>query len=271
MNKTSIEWCDYTWNPVTGCFHPCRNTYCYNTQKKTSPLNRFGARFLNDHGQFSLQKNWKERQTGECHIAKKGEIYPFGYDPTFYPHRLEEPCKVKTPSRIFVVDTGDLFGWWVPAQWIDSVMNIVYKCQYHTFMFLTKNPSRAKNYTFPDNAWVGTSVNSNQDEERAEIIKTIDAPVRFLSIEPLLGNITFPLKGIQWVIIGAMTGTKAILPKPEWIKNIVKQASILKIPVFLKNNLRTVWPDIYQCYPEPTNLACSACQQTGRQTGRQTG
>lgn len=66
MNKTSIEWCDYTWNSITCCFHPYRETYCYNTMKATSPLNRFGARYRNKDGFLVHEKNWKSRQTGQC-------------------------------------------------------------------------------------------------------------------------------------------------------------------------------------------------------------
>ncbi len=77
MNKTNIEWTDYTWNPVSGCLHPCRNTYCYNTMKRTSYLNRFGARYR-ENSEFRYEKNWKSRQTVKCHTAQKGEVYPYG-------------------------------------------------------------------------------------------------------------------------------------------------------------------------------------------------
>lgn len=110
MNKTTIEWCDYSWNPVSGCLHPCRNVYCYNTLKATSPLNRLGARHLDADGKSVYEKNWRSRESGECHIARKGEVNPYGFDPTFYPHRLEEPLKENSPGKVFVVDTGDIFG-----------------------------------------------------------------------------------------------------------------------------------------------------------------
>lgn len=106
MNKTTIEWCDYSWNPVSGCLHPWRNVYCYNTLKATSPLNRFGAKYLDTEGKAVYEKNWRARETGECHVAQKGEVTPYGFDPTFYPHRLDEPLKEKNPGKVFVVDTG---------------------------------------------------------------------------------------------------------------------------------------------------------------------
>lgn len=82
MNKTTIEWTDYTWNPITGCLHPCRYTYCYNTIKSTSFLNRFGSKYKLENGYFVYEKDWKKRQTGKTHIAQKGEIYP--YDMTLH-------------------------------------------------------------------------------------------------------------------------------------------------------------------------------------------
>lgn len=249
MNKTSIEWCDYTWNPITGCFHPCREIYCYNTMKTTSPLNRFGARYRNENGNFIYERNWRKRQTGQCHIAQKGEIYPYGYDPTFYPHRLEEPFRVKKPSKIFVVDTGDMFGNWIPEEWIEQILDVVKKCDWHIFQFLTKNPERLIKYKFPDNAWVGTSVNSDKDRKRAEIIKKARAKVKFLSIEPLLGPVTFDLKGIDWIIIGAQTGRNPVIPEREWIEEIIKTAEKYRISVFMKNNIKRYSKIFIQKFP----------------------
>lgn len=237
MNKTSIEWCDYTWNPVTGCFHPCRLTYCYNTIKSTSPLNRFGAVYIDENGKKACEKDWQSRQTHECHISKKGEIYPYGYDPTFYPHRLNEPFKTKKPARIFSVDTGDLFGKWVPADWITQTIEVVEKCPRHTFQFLTKNPGRLLDIAFPDNSWVGVSINTNRDKPAADLLKKVRAKVRFLSIEPLLGEVDFCFKGLQWIIIGAKTGKNPFQPQKEWVDEIVRQAESLAIPIFIKNNL----------------------------------
>lgn len=218
--------------------------------KATSPLNRFGARYKDSDGMFRYEKNWHSRETGQCHIAEKGEIYPYGYDPTFYPHRLDEPLKVKTPSKIFVVDTGDMFGAWVPEDWIKKILDVVKTCNWHIFQFLTKNPGGLIKYEFPDNAWAGTSVNSDKDKERAEIIKKAKARVKFLSIEPLLGPVTFSLKGLDWIIIGAQTGKNPVRPAGKWIDIILKQAEDYRIPVFLKNNIKQYTKQFIQQYPE---------------------
>ncbi len=250
MNKTSIEWCDYTWNPVTGCLHSCRRTYCYNTIKFTSPLNRFGAIYINEAGNRVSEKDWKTRETNRAHIAKESEVYPYGYDPTLYPHRLNEPLKKKKSGRIFVVDTGDLFGEWVPKEWIDKVLEIVNAGYWHTFLFLTKNPKRMLQFTFPPNAWVGTSVNSDKDVRRAEIIKDVNARVKYLSIEPLLGEISFSLKGVDWVIVGAQTGKNPVIPEKGWIESILHQTERYNIPIFMKGNIKPYYTfDLPQKFP----------------------
>lgn len=251
MNKTTIEWCDESWNPITGCKHPCRNTYCYNTIKATSPLNRFGAAYFNQNGIKVREKNWKQRETGGCHVAQKGEIYPYGYDATLYPHRLAEPLKVDEPKKIFTVDTGDLMGSWVPKEWINSVLDITHHCPQHTFMLLTKNPARYQEFQFPANCWLGTTITCNADSIRADILKDVKAKVRFLSIEPLTGEVTFNLKGFEWVIVGAMTGKDSVVPDKAWVDGIVAQCVENKIPLFMKNNLTKHFPmQLIQQFPK---------------------
>lgn len=250
MNESPIEWCDYTWNPITGCFHSCRRTYCYNTMKSTAPMNRFGVRYKTPSGSFAREKNWRGRETGGIHIAQQGEIYPYGYDPTFYPHRLKEPFKVKKPVKIFTVDTGDMFGKWVKKDWIEQILNVAGQCSWHTFQLLTKNPDRLLEFEYPDNAWVGTSVNSDADIAKAKTLRKVKASVLYLSIEPLLGEITFDLKGTNWIIIGAQTGGNPVKPKTEHIERLLKQTEALGIPIFMKHNIKQYYPhDLIQQYP----------------------
>ena len=234
MNRTQIEWTDFTWNPITGCKHECRYTYCYNTMKNTAVLNRYGAKYRYNGG-YIVEKDWKGRETGGNHIALKGEVYPYGYDPTYYPHRLDEPAKKRAASRIFVVDTGDLFGNWVPGEWIEAVLSVARQNPQHIFQFLTKNPRRLGNYQFSKNCWIGTSVNTDNDSHRVDELRKAQARIKYLSIEPLLSNITFSLTDIDWIIIGAQTGKNAKKPETRWVENITER---IKVPVFLKNNLQ---------------------------------
>lgn len=220
MNRTKIEWTDYSWNPITGCKHGC--WYCY--AKK-------------------LTQRFKK-------------IFPYGFEPTFYPERLKEPWECKKPSKIFVCSIADLFAPWTPKAWRNAVLQSVAQCPIpHIFQLLTKNPERCLEYAFKENVWVGTTVtNENEDWRNIEEIKKIDASVRFVSFEPLLGQ--FPhdisLKGLQWIIIGKLTGSKRIKIQDKWVNDIFKQARQLGIPVFMKNNLIHDYKGLYwmQEFPE---------------------
>ena len=229
MNKTKIEWCDYTWNPVTGCKHGC--PYCY--------AERISKRFTGD------------------------------FEPKFHENRLGEPAKIKKPSRIFVVSMGDLFGEWVLYEWVRRVLNACKDAPQHTYLFLTKNPAGMRHYKFPANMWVGTSIEGWQDaDKRIPKLLQVNAAVRFVSIEPILspvdlGQIQFDkhtrmnvLEGcgtslrspaqsmpnafcekLSWVIVGAQTGPNAVKPKPEWVQSIIEQCRAARVPLFLKDNL----------------------------------
>jgi protein gp37 len=205
MNTTKIEWTDVTWNPVTGCLHGCQ--WCF-------------ARRLAE-----------TRLRGRC-----GYPSDEPFRPTFHENRLGEPLERKKPAKIFVSDMGDLMGRWVDKTWIQRVLDVVWLSPRHTFQFLTKNPSRYAEFEpYPSNAWLGTSIESQDKLGRLEIIKQVKATVRFVSIEPLLSDINVDFGGLQWIIVGGMTGPKAVKPKPVWVENILAQAN--GIPVFLKNNL----------------------------------
>lgn len=208
MNRTKIEWTDYSWNPITGCKHGC--WYCY--------AERLTKRFKNN--------------------------FPNGFEVTFYPERLNEPYEVKKPSKIFVCSIADLFAPWTPPHWRNMVMISIKNCPIkHTFQLLTKNPELIPPTSFidHDNVWVGTTVTSeNNDVVNIDAIKKVDAKVRFVSFEPLLGPIDFEkhsLDGIQWVIIGKLTGSKRVKLRFEWVADILDQTADLNIPLFIKNNL----------------------------------
>lgn len=260
MNKSKIEWCDYTWNPVTGCEHNC--PYCY--------AERIAMRF-------------------------KGKAFPNGFNPSFYAERLREPMKLRTPSKIFAVSMGDLFGDWVPNEWISEVFKICKEAPQHQYIFLTKNPKKFGlinglwyNYDckWPENAWLGTSITNQVDAKR--ILKLpYGGANTFVSIEPLLESVdlsfylpekdtrykcsycghhtnylsnhcqhcnkdggysgSFRKKPINWIIVGAQTGPGAKQPKPEWVEAIINQARKRDIPIFLKDSLN--WPEKIQEFP----------------------
>lgn len=200
MNRTKIEWCSHTWNVVTGCLHGC--LYCYAARI----YNRFGRSF----------------------------------EPQRHPERLRTPMKVKKPSRVFVSSTGDLFGKWVPEKWIREVIDISTLAHWHTFIFLTKNPERLKTFNlWPPNAWVGASITDQASADRTiPALRSVESSVRFLSIEPLLGEIN--LKGaesLNWIIVGAQTGPGAKPPDWAWGQEIIQYTDEHNIPLFMKDNL----------------------------------
>lgn len=207
MNRTKIEWCDFSWNPITGCNHGC--WYCY--------AKKLAQRFK--------------------------KVFPFGFDPHFYPERLKEPWEYKKPSKIFVCSIADLFAPWTPDRWREAVLDSMLWCPVkHSFQTLTKNPELIpKMPEYPDNFWFGTTVTGeNGDERNIDQIKKVRAKIRFVSFEPLLGHIDFrahSLKGIQWIIVGKLSGSKRVKLEPKWVAEITREATEHNIPLFLKDNL----------------------------------
>lgn len=184
------------------------------------------------------------------------KVFPQGFKPSFYPERLKEPAKCKKPSKIFVCSVADIFASWTPLEWRNAILDTIYECPVkHTFQLLTKNPENIpKGYVFPENVWVGTTVtNENNDWKNVAEIKTINARVKFVSFEPLLGP--FPdnicLEGLQWIIIGKLTGSQRIKLDTYWVWHIKNEARRHNIPIFMKNNLSPPWPkeQIFQEFP----------------------
>lgn len=241
MNKTKIEWTDFTYNPVTGCWgpggtaeQPKRCSYCY--------------------AQKMAQRIW---------AMQKRPLIDDPFMPMFWPERLFKPSKVKKPSKIFVCSMGELFGDWVPENWINAVIQHVNRCQHHTFLFLSKNPRRLKDFNpWPANCWVGTTVTNQADaDERLPWLLQVEAPVRFVSHEPLISEIVVKkylfgrsggetywsnyrtyLDKIAWAIIGAMTGPGAVKCDPAWVQGLIDQYRAAGVPIFVKGSLYKDFP-----------------------------
>lgn len=248
MNKTKIEWADYTWNPVTGCLHGCE--YCY----AEKVARRFGGHM--DPDRF---EDHPEDETENIHVLDAPLVYyspeahkapfPFYFDPTFHRYRLKEPAEKKDGVTIFVCSMADLFGSWVPESWILDVFAACAAAPQHTYLFLTKNPERywdlAKAGKLPEarNMWYGSTVPVDTTE-----FYFSDSHNIFTSIEPILA----PFSGsyvkaprVNWVIFGAETGNRKerVRPTWEWIKGMVSYLDDRHIPVFMKNSLRGIVPD----------------------------
>jgi protein gp37 len=158
---------------------------------------------------------------------------------------------------------GDLFGGWVKEWWVSAIMGVVYDNPQHTFQFLTKFPHNVAGFmrfshvpVLPKNMWIGTSVTCVDDLWRIDHLRKLRGGKRFVSFEPVLEEIRNPdLFGIDWIIIGRETGNRKdkIVPDVGWITSISETASCENIPVYMKHNLRPIYPDyseLRQEFPE---------------------
>lgn len=236
MNKTKIDWCDSTWNPITGCLHDCK--YCYARGIAT----RFSSHeeMWTDDAMHILSNPF----VGE--ITLKKEPYPYGFQPTFHRYKLEEYAD-KKGRNIFVCSMADLFGEWVPDEWINEVLDACYTSPQHNYLFLTKNPKRYEdvcNKYMPQNMWFGWSQTGPLG--KAFSFNTHHSVKTFISIEPLLTPFTeFNIKGVEWVIVGAETGKRKdkVIPERKWIEDIVNECRKAEIPIFMKSSLEKIWKE----------------------------
>jgi protein gp37 len=219
-----IDWCDVTWNPVSGCEHAC--SYCY--------------------------------------MHKMVDRFNYDFTPRFHPDRLDDLKKLKKASKVFVSSSGDLFGEWVPNQWIVDVLEVVKEYPQHTFQFLTKNPKRYGDFQFSKNCWLGTTIDGTSKTienamamldvgRRKAIKKKIGNKIydgfipnkKFVSFEPLLTDVLqlyqnrkqeWLLDHFSWFIIGANSNPGADKPEQEWADALIAFAKSHSIPVWVKDN-----------------------------------
>lgn len=199
MKTTKIEWTDKTWNPITGCTKisaGCANCYAEIMSKR-------------------LQ-------------AMKQDKYKNGFILTMHNDVLDEPIKWKKPHTIFVCSMSDLFHENVPFSFIDKVMETIKSTPQHNYQILTKRANRMAEYfsdkSIPKNAWLGVTVDIASSKSRIDFLRNLNAPIKFLSCEPLLEDLgDMNLDGIDWVIVGGESGAKARPMKEEWVQSIKVQ------------------------------------------------
>jgi len=213
--KKSIGWADFTINPVKGlCPVDCKDnqgkSYCYAA------------------GERGLYKRFKWNP--KIRLDKEVPIY--GFPPS---------------SKVFIGSTIELFGDWIKKEWLKYIFANVRQNPDVTFIFLTKQPLHLPK-EFPENCWVGVSATNQQQFDNAvKYLKEVEATVKYISFEPLLGRIQITHidlheTGISWVIIGAQTPFSIkTVPKIEWVNEIVEAADKAGIPVFQKDNLKPLF------------------------------
>lgn len=255
MNRSKIEWCDHTWNPITGCLHNCEYCYARRMTKRFSGDVRLNKMAKGDYRTaLSADESCELYVLDEPMLNETGKplVYPFGFEPTLHRYRFDTLDKLKMGNNIFVGAMADVFGKWVPEEWIEEVIRECVKRPQHNYLFLTKNPDRYISLLLDEklpelpNMWYGVTVTNSLQAETAEATMQ-DLPSEahaFLSIEPIMEDVLEAL-GItianfaDWVIIGAETGKNKnkIVPKLEWIEKIVRLCDEYHIPVFMKDSL----------------------------------
>lgn len=210
MKTTKIEWTEATWNPSTGCNKVtagCKHCYAETMARRLQAMSAPG--------------------------------YENGFEFTLMPERLQMPLKIKKPTKFFVNSMSDLFHEKMPYSYLDQVFEVIRQSPHHTYQILTKRETiledYCKDHPIPDNVWLGVSVEMAKTKHRIDILRHIDAKIRFLSLEPLLEDLgELDLTDIHWVIVGGESGSKARPMQPEWALNIMRQCDEQEVAFFFK-------------------------------------
>ena len=208
--RSSIEWTESTWNPVTGC-------------TKVSP----GCRHC-----YAERMAMRLKAMGQPKYAN-------GFKLALHEDSLEQPLDWRKPSIIFVNSMSDLFHKDVPLTFVHKVFDVMRRASWHTFQVLTKRSRRLLELNpeidWPSNVWMGVSVENRDYTFRIEHLRQTDAQIKFLSLEPLLAPLPgLNLRGIDWVIVGGESGPGARPMAEEWVVDIRDQCRVARVPFFFK-------------------------------------
>jgi protein gp37 len=211
-DKTSIEWTDATWNWANGCTRispGCENCYMYRLYPR---LHRM-----------------------------KNRRYPATADiVTVHEDLLNLPLRWLKPRMIFTCSMSDFFHEKIPDQIRNRAVETIRKTRQHTYQILTKRSWVMKRYSdriggFPDNVWLGVSVEDSRFKFRIDHLRKSAASVRFLSVEPLIGPVgRLDLQGIQWVIVGGESGPNHRPLNVEWAREVRDQCLAAGVSFFFK-------------------------------------
>jgi protein gp37 len=210
MAKSTIEWTESTWNPITGCtkISPgCKHCYA---EALAVRLKAMG------------QRNYRN-----------------GFDLTLQPHMLNLPLSWKRPQMIFVNSMSDLFHEDIPTSYVLRIFDVMRRASWHQFQVLTKRADCLANLSarieWPRNAWMGVSVENADYIDRIAHLRRTNAHIKFLSLEPLLGPLSdLCLDGIDWVIVGGESGRGARPIRKEWVLDIRNQCRRAGVAFFFK-------------------------------------
>lgn len=224
-NRSGIQWTEATWNPTTGCDRTspgCDNCYALTLAVRLKAM-----------GQPKYQADGDPRTSGP------------GFALTVHEDALEIPLRWRAGRRIFVNSMSDLFHPAVPDEFIRRVLDVARRTPQHTYQVLTKRSKRLSTLgpklDWPDNLWMGVSIEDDRYSYRARHLATVPASVRFLSCEPMLGPMpSLDLAGIDWVIIGGESGKNARPLDISWVRALRDDCESQGASVFVKQ-LGTEW------------------------------
>lgn len=214
MSKSNIEWTEKTWNPTTGCDKVsagCTNCYAETMSRRLK--------------------------------AMRNRKYQNGFETTEHPVTLSEPLKwKKKPALVFVNSMSDLFHKDVTDTFILDVLKTIKQTLQHTYQILTKRSERLSEFEkkhlpngWPDNVWLGVSVENDKVLYRIDDLKQTSARIKWLSIEPLLGPLpNLDLTDIDWVVVGCESGPKSRPMQEEWVQDILQLCKASGVPFFFK-------------------------------------
>lgn len=205
-----IEWTEATWNPVAGCtiISPgCTNCYA---MRMAARLEAMGQ---SKYTGLTRRSGGRSKWNGKVRLDDKALQVPYGW---------------KAGRMIFVNSMSDLFQEAVPLSFVQRVFEVMNDCRQHTFQVLTKRSSRLLELSgeldWPPNVWMGVSVESADYTYRVENLRRSNAAVKFLSLEPLIGDLgVLNLDQIDWAIAGGESGPGARPMDPAWVRSIRDQ------------------------------------------------
>lgn len=218
-DRSAIEWTEATWNPVTGCDRisaGCDHCYAMALAKRLKAM-----------GSTKYQNDGDPRTSGP------------GFAVTMHPQALDEPLRWRSPRTVFVNSMADLFHAQVTVGFIRQVFDVMRDTPQHTYQILTKRSLRlariADKFDWPDNVWMGVSVENSNVLTRVDHLRRVPAAVRFLSCEPLIGPLDgLDLSGIHWVIAGGESGPNYRPVDINWVRGIRDNCTASGVSFFFK-------------------------------------
>lgn len=209
-DRSAIEWTQATWNPVTGCSKVSAGcAHCY-------------------------AETFAERWRGV-----PDHPYEQGFDLKLWPDRLDVPLRWREPRQVFVNSMSDLFHEEIPSEYIAKVFDVMVRADHHIFQVLTKRHERlatlAPDLPWPENVWMGVTIENRRFVHRADYLRQVPAAVRFISAEPLLGPLEgLDLTDIHWLISGGESGPKHRPVKEEWLVELRDRCQAEGVAYFFK-------------------------------------